>query len=91
MWTWLRKVNLNRETESFLTTAQNQTITTNLVKAKIDNTQENSKNRERDETMNYIARECRKLAQKKREIRYDWVGHQCNPMRILQKIKTNSY
>ena len=35
-WTWLRKGNLKRETESPLISAQNNTIGTNYVKAKID-------------------------------------------------------
>ena len=42
-WTWLRKRNLKRETESFLITAQNNTIRTNYVKAKIDKAHQNIK------------------------------------------------
>ena len=38
-WTWLRKENLNRETESFLIAAQNNAIRTEFVKARIDKTQ----------------------------------------------------
>ena len=37
-WTWLRKRNILRETESFLIAAQNNTIKTNYIKAKIDKT-----------------------------------------------------
>ena len=38
IWTWLRKGNLKRETESLLIVAQNNTISTNCAKAKIDET-----------------------------------------------------
>ena len=50
-WTWLRKGNLNRETESLLQAAQNNTIRTNYVKARIDKTQQNSRCCYRDETI----------------------------------------
>ena len=59
--------NLARETESLLITAQNNAIRTNYNKAKIDNTQQNSKCRlsgGKDVTVNYIISECNKLAQK---------------------------
>ena len=42
-WTWLRKGNFKRETESLLMAAQNSAIRTNLIKARIDKTQQNSK------------------------------------------------
>ena len=42
-WTWLRKENFKRETESFLTAAQNNAIRTNHIKARIDKTRQNSK------------------------------------------------
>ena len=41
-WTWLRKGNLNSESESLLTAAENA-IRTNYIKAKIENMQQNSK------------------------------------------------
>ena len=41
-WTWLRKGNLKRETESLLMAAQNSAIRTNHIKARIDKTQQNS-------------------------------------------------
>ena len=66
-WTGLRKGNLKRETESILITAQNNAIRTNHIKARIDKTKQNSKCTlcsDRDETINYIIRECSKLAQK---------------------------
>ena len=37
-WTWLRKENLKRETESLLIAAQNHAIRTNHIKARIDKT-----------------------------------------------------
>ena len=57
--------------------AQNSTIRTNHVKARIDKTQQNSKCRlcgNRDETINHIISECSKLAQKEYKTRNDWVG-----------------
>ena len=65
-WTWLRKGNLKRETESLLIEAQGNAIRTNHIKARIDKTQQNSKCRlcgDRDETINHIISECSKLAQ----------------------------
>ena len=38
-WTWLRKGNLKKETESLLIAAQNNAIRTNHIKARIDKTQ----------------------------------------------------
>ena len=76
-WTWLRKGNLKKETESLLMAAQNNAIRTNHIKARIDETQQNSKCRlcgDRDETINHIISECGKLAQKEYKTRPDWVG-----------------
>ena len=76
-WTWLRKGNLKRETESLLIAAQDNAIRTNHIKARIDNMQQNSKCRlcgDRDETINHIISECSKLAQKEYKARHDWVG-----------------
>ena len=39
-WTWLRKGNFKRETESLLIAAQDNAIRTNHIKAKIDKTQQ---------------------------------------------------
>ena len=53
-WTWLRKGNFKRETESLLTAAQNSAIRTNHIKARIDKMQQNSECRlcgDRDETI----------------------------------------
>ena len=76
-WTWLRKGNFKRETESLLIAAQNNAIRTNLIKVRIDKTQQNSKCRQcgdRDETINHIISESSKLAQKECKNRYDWAG-----------------
>ena len=76
-WTWLRKGNFKRETESLLIAAQNNAVRTNHIKARIDKTQQNSKCRlcsDRDETINHIISECSKLAQKESKTRHDWVG-----------------
>ena len=76
-WTWLRKGNFKRETESLLMAGQNSAIRTNHIKARIDKTQQNSKCRlcsDRDEAVNHIMRECSKLAQKEYKARLDWVG-----------------
>ena len=76
-WTWLRKGNFKRETESLLITAQNKAIRTNHIKARIDNTWQNIKCWQccdRDETINHIISECSKLALKEYKIRNDWVG-----------------
>ena len=56
-WIWLRKGDIKRKTESLLTEAQNNATWTNSVKAKIDETQQNSKCRLcgiRDETIDHI-------------------------------------
>ena len=76
-WTWLRKGNFKRETESLRMAAQKNAIRTNHIKARIDKTQQNSKCRlcaDRDETINHIISECSKLAQKEYKTRHDWVG-----------------
>ena len=77
-WTWLRKGNLIRETESLLIAAQNNTITKqHHIKTRKDKTQRNSKCRlcsDRNETINHIISECSKLAQKEYKTRHDWVG-----------------
>ena len=66
-WTWLKKENFKRETESLLIAAQNNAMRTNHIKVRIDKTQQNSKCRlcgDRDETINQLIRECNKLTQK---------------------------
>ena len=76
-WTWLRKGNLKRETESLLIAAKNNVIKTNHIKARIDKMLQKSRCRlccDRDETINLILSECSKLAQKEYKTRHDWAG-----------------
>ena len=69
-WTWLRKGNLKRETESLLMAVQNNAIRTNHIKARIDKTQQNSR---LCIDINHIS-ECSRLAQKEYKTWHDWVG-----------------
>ena len=76
-WTWLRKGNLKKETESLPIAAQDNAIRTIYVKAKIDKIQQNSKCRscgDRDKMINHIISECCKLVQKEYQTIHDWVG-----------------
>ena len=85
-WTWVRRGNFMRETESLQIAAQNNAIRTNHIKARIDKTQQNSKCRlcgDRDETINHIISECSKLAQKEYKTRHDWV----NKVMMCKKLK----
>ena len=76
-WFWLKKGSLKRETESLIMAVQEQALATNLMKARIYQTQEDSKCRmcrKVDESINHIVSECPKLAQKEYKRRHDWVG-----------------
>ena len=76
-WTWRRKGNLKRETESLLIAAPDNDIRTIHIKVRRDKTQQNSKCRlcgDRDERINHIISECSKLAQKEYKTRHDWFG-----------------
>ena len=76
-WMWLKGTGTKRETESLIIAAQEQAIRTNVIKAKIDNTQEESKCRmcgKADETVNHILSECNMLAQREYKRRHDCVG-----------------
>ena len=69
-----KKNKLKNETESLLIAAQNNTIRTNYIKAKIDQTKQNSKCRlcgGRDETIYHIISEWGKLAQKEYQTRHN--------------------
>ena len=62
---WLAS-DLERETESFIVTAQNQSIRANLVKAKVEKSQGDSLCRicrKVDESVDHIVSGCSKLAQ----------------------------
>ena len=65
---------MKRETESLIEAAQNQSITTNLVKARIDKSQGDSSSRVRrkvDESIDHIVCGCSKLGQKEYKRRHD--------------------
>ena len=93
-WTWPRKGNFKRETESLLMAAQNSAIRTNHIKSRIDKTQQNSKCRlcgDRDETINHIISECSKLARKEYKVRHNWVGkvihwEMCKKFKCQKKV-----
>ena len=76
-WTWLRKGNFKRETESLLIAAQNNAVRTNHIKVRLYKAKQNSKCRlciDRNETINHIISECSKLAQKDYNTRHDRVS-----------------
>ena len=73
-WAWLQNRDLKRETESLIVAAQNQSIRTNLVKAKIDKSLGDSLCRvcrKVDESIDHIVNGCSKLAQKEYRRRHD--------------------
>ena len=66
---WLQNGGLKRETEILIVAAQNQSIRTNLVKAKIDKSQGDSLCRvcrKVDENIDHIVSGCSKLALKEK-------------------------
>ena len=76
-WAWLQNGDLKRETESLIVAAQNQSIRTNLVKAKIDKSQRDSLCggcRKVDESIDHIVSGCNKIAQKEYKRRDDNLG-----------------
>ena len=76
-WARLQNGDLKRETDSLIAAAQNQSIRTNLVKAKIDKSQGDSLCRvcrKVDESIDHIVSRCSKLAQKKYKRGHDNLG-----------------
>ena len=76
-WQWLGNEVLKCETESLIFGAKEQVIRTNVIKGKIDKSQEQTKCRmwsKADETINHIVSECPKLVQKEFKRRHDWIG-----------------
>ena len=76
-WAWLQNGDLKRETESLVVAAENQSIRTNLVKAKIDKSQGDSLCRgcrKVDECIEHIVSGCSKHAQKEYKRRHDNLG-----------------
>ena len=73
-WAWFQNGDLKRETESLIVAAQNHSIRTNLVKAKIDKSQGYSLCRvcrKEDESIDHTISGCSKLAQKEYNRRHD--------------------
>ena len=76
-WAWLQNGDLKRETESLIVAGQNQSIRTNLNKAKIDKSHRDSlcrMCRKVDESINHTVSGCSKLAQKEYKRRHDNLG-----------------
>ena len=76
-WVWLQNGDLKCETKSLIAAAQNQSIRTNLVKAKIDKSQKDTLCRlckKTDEIIDLVVSGCSKLAQKEYKRRHDNLG-----------------
>ena len=76
-WLWRQNGDLERETEILTVAAQNQSIRTNLVKAKIDKSQKDTLCRlckKADENIDHVVSGCSKLAQKEYKRRHDNLG-----------------
>ena len=76
-WVCLQNGDLKRETESLVFAAQNQSIRTNLVKAKIDESQKDTPCRlckKDDESIDHVVSGCSKLAQKEYKRRHENLG-----------------
>ena len=76
-YTWLRMGSVKREHQSLLTAAENKAKRTNYFKAKINNTQKDSKCRlcvYRYETVNHVISKFSQLSRKQYTIKYNWMG-----------------
>ena len=74
---WLRNGTLKHETKCLIFAAQKQAIGTNVIKGKIDKSQEQMKCTmcsRTDETINHNISECPKLTQRDYKRRHDWIG-----------------
>ena len=72
-WLWLEEGGLKSKTEALIMAARKQALRTNLVKAKIDKTQDNSKCRifgKTDESTNHLLSEYSKRTQKEYKYRH---------------------
>ena len=81
---------MKRETESLIVAAQNQSIRTNLVKAKIDKSQEDSLCRvcrKVNKSIDHIVSGYSKLAQKQYKRRHDNLG-KIVQWKLPRKVKT---
>ena len=75
-WIWLQNADLKRETESLIVAAQNQSIKTNLGKAKIRKSQKDTLCRlckNADESIDHAVSGYSKLAQKEYKRRHESV------------------
>ena len=76
-WAWLQNGDLKKGTESLILAAQNLSIRTNLVKAKIEKSQGDSLCRicrKVNESIDHIVSGCSKLAQREYKRRHDNLG-----------------
>ena len=76
-WAWLQNGDLKRETESLIVAAQNQSISTNLVKARVDKSQGDLLCRECrkvDQNIDHIVSGCSKIVQKEYKRRLNNLG-----------------
>ena len=76
-WAWLQNGDLKRKMESLIVATQNQSIRTNLLKAKIDKNQQDPLCRvcrKVDESIDCIVSGCSKLAHKEYKRRHDNLG-----------------
>ena len=76
-WAWFQNGDFKREIESLIVAVQNQSIRTNLVEAKIDESQRDSLCRlcrKVDECIGHTVSGCSKPAQKEYNRRHDNLG-----------------
>ena len=76
-WVLLQNGDLKGETESLIVAAQNQSIRTNLVKAKINRSQKDTLCRlykKADQSIDHVVSSCSKLTQKEYKRRHDNLG-----------------
>ena len=76
-YAWLRNSNLKRETEALIMAAQEQSLRTNSIRAKIDRTIDSDKCRmckQLQETSEHLVSGCSKLAQKEYKRRHDKIA-----------------
>ena len=76
-WGWIRKGYLKKETELLIFAAQQQALRTNWIRKNIDGQEVSEKCRmcgERDESINHLIAESKKLAQKEYKQRHDTIA-----------------
>ena len=73
-WIWLSGTGIKRKIESLIMATQEQALRTNVIKARIYRTQEESKCRmcgRADDTINHLLNEFSKMTQKEYKRRHD--------------------